>query len=53
MTFINPNFFGRRTLLRAKYASLSDGNQGEWLFGLPFHETAARHSLTTYGRDRR
>ena len=48
--FINPNFFGRRTLLRAKYASLSDGNQGEWLFGLPFHETAARHSLTTYGQ---
>src|SRR5258705_421354 len=50
MLFINPHFFGRRTLLRARYASLSDGNQGEWLFGLPFHETAARHSLATYGQ---
>ncbi len=50
LAFINPHFVGRRTLLRAKYAALSDGNQGEWLFGLPFHETAAPHSVMTYGQ---
>ena len=48
--FINQHFTGRRTLLRMKYAALSDGNQGEWLFGLPFHETAAPRSITTYGQ---
>jgi hypothetical protein len=48
--FVNPHFVGRRTLLRMKYSSLSDGNEGEWQMGLPFHETAARHSLTTYGQ---
>ena len=48
--FINPHFVGRRTLLQMKYAALSDGNKGEWLFGLPFHETAAPRSIMTYGQ---
>jgi hypothetical protein len=47
--FINPHFFGRRTLLTLRYSDLSDGHHGEWRFGLPFHETAARHSIETYG----
>jgi hypothetical protein len=47
--FINPHFFGRRTLLTLRYSDLSDGHHGEWHFGLPFHETAARHSIETYG----
>ena len=47
--FINPHFFGRRTLLKARYSDLSDGHRGEWQFGLPFHETAAPHSVETYG----
>jgi len=48
--FVNPSFFGRRTLLSARYAALSDGNRGDWQFGLPFHETAADHSIETYGQ---
>jgi len=48
--FVNPSFFGRRTLLSARYAVLSDGNRGDWQFGLPFHETAAPRSIETYGQ---
>jgi len=47
--FVNPHFFGRRTLLNLRYADLSDGNRGAWRFGLPFHETAAPHAVETYG----
>jgi hypothetical protein len=47
--FTNPHFFGRRTLLTLRFSDLSDGHHGEWHFGIPFHETAARHSIETYG----
>lgn len=47
--FINPHFFGRRTLLKVRFGDFSDGHRGDWRFGLPFHETAARHSIETYG----
>src|SRR5438552_1165930 len=47
--FINPHFFSRRTLLNVRYSNLSDGHRGQWEFGLPFHETAAPHSLEAYG----
>lgn len=47
--FINPHFFGRRTLLTLHYSDLSDGHHGDWSFGLPFHETSASHSVETYG----
>ncbi|PYR28526.1 MAG: hypothetical protein DMF98_02610 [Acidobacteria bacterium] len=47
--FINSQFFGRRTLLILRHSDLSDGRHGEWTLGLPFHETAAPHSLETYG----
>ena len=47
--FINPHFFGRRTLLKLRYSDLSDGHHGDWKFGLPFHETSAPHSIETYG----
>ena len=47
--FLNPHFFGRRTLLTTRFSNLSDGHRGDWRFGLPFHETAARHSVETYG----
>ncbi|MFN2571472.1 MAG: hypothetical protein ABR537_07665 [Gemmatimonadales bacterium] len=49
MEFLNPHFFSRRALLNARYSDLSDGHHGEWRFGLPFHETAAKHSIETYG----
>src|SRR3989475_2983439 len=49
LEFINPHFFSRRTLINARYSDLSDGHHGEWHFGLPFHETAAPHSIETYG----
>lgn len=49
LEFVNPHFFGRRTLVIARYSDLSDGHHGEWSFGLPFHETAAPHSIETYG----
>ena len=47
--FINPHFFSRRASMTVRYGDLSDGRHGEWQFGLPFHETAAPHSLETYG----
>ena len=47
--FINPHFFSRRTLVTVRYHDLSDGRLSEWRFGLPFHETAAPHSVETYG----
>lgn len=47
--FLNQHFIGRRTLLNARFSNLSDGHRGEWRFGLPFHETAAPHSIETYG----
>src|SRR6266545_854207 len=47
--FINSQFFGRRTLIILRHSDLSDGRHGEWTLGLPFHETAAPHSLETYG----
>ena len=49
LEFINPHFFSRRTLINARYSDLSDGHRGQWQFGLPFHETAAPHSVETYG----
>jgi hypothetical protein len=47
--FLNPHFFGRRTLLNLRYGDLSDGNRGQWRFGLPFHETSAPYSVETFG----
>jgi len=47
--FTNPHVFARRTLLTLRYSHLSDGHHGDWHFGLPFHETSAPHSITTYG----
>lgn len=47
--FLNPHFFGRRTLLNVRFGNLSDGHRGEWRLGLPFHETRAPHSVETYG----
>jgi hypothetical protein len=47
--FLNPHFFGRRTLLNVRFADLSDGHRGAWRFGLPFHETSAPHAIETYG----
>lgn len=47
--FLNPHFFGRRTLLMVRYGDYSDGRRTIWLFGLPFHETAARNAVETYG----
>lgn len=47
--FLNPHFFGRRTLVHVRYGDMSDGHRGDWRFGLPFHETSARHAVETYG----
>ena len=49
LDFVNQQFIGRRNALALRYRDLSDGLRGEWRLGLPFHETAARHSLETYG----
>lgn len=49
LEFINPHFFSRRTLVTLRHHDLSDGRRSEWQFGLPFHETAAPHSVETYG----
>jgi len=49
LEFINPHFFSRRTLVTVRHHDLSDGQRSEWRVGLPFHETAAPHSVETYG----
>jgi hypothetical protein len=49
LEFLNPHFFSRRTLITVRHHDLSDGRHSEWRFGLPFHETAAPHSIETYG----
>jgi hypothetical protein len=49
LEFVNPHFFSRRTLVTLRHHDLSDGQHTEWQFGLPFHETAAPHSIETYG----
>lgn len=47
--FLNPHFFGRRTLLNVRFGDLSDGHRGDFRFGLPFHETSAPHSVVSFG----
>jgi hypothetical protein len=47
--YSNPHFLGRRTRMSASYAALSDGDLASWAVGLPFYETAARHSYGTTG----
>lgn len=49
LEFLNPHFFGRRASILVRHHDLSDGQHTEWQFGLPFHETAAPHSIETYG----
>lgn len=49
LQLINPQIFGRRTSLLARYSDLTDGKRGLWQFGVPFTETAARNSFETYG----
>jgi hypothetical protein len=49
LEFLNPHFFARRTSILLRHHDLSDGRHSEWRFGLPFHETAAQHSVETYG----
>jgi hypothetical protein len=49
LEFINPHFFGRRTSIMVRHHDLSDGRHSEWNVGLPFHETAAPHSIESYG----
>jgi hypothetical protein len=49
LAYLNQHFVGRRAALSLVYRNLSDGRRGQWLFGVPFYETAARAALTTEG----
>lgn len=53
LQYVNPHFLTRHALLVGRYGDLSDGTRGNWLFGRPFYQTAARRSLTTYGESAR
>src|SRR3989442_15094841 len=49
LEYFSQHFVGRRAQLDLGYQNLSDGRTGEWLFGEPFYETAARAALATDG----
>src|SRR3989454_241342 len=49
LEYLNQHFVGRRAQLDLGYQNLSDGRKGQWLFGVPFYETAARTALATKG----
>jgi hypothetical protein len=47
--YTSQHFLSRRGWLQAKYSDKSDGKKGNWLVGVPFYETAARHAITADG----
>ncbi|PYP31077.1 MAG: hypothetical protein DMD47_08055 [Gemmatimonadetes bacterium] len=49
LEYFSQHFVGRRAQLDLGYQNLSDGRKGQWLFGEPFYETAARAALATDG----
>src|SRR3989442_5136166 len=49
LEYLSQDFIGRRAQLDLGYQNLSDGRKGQWLFGVPFYETAARTALATDG----
>ena len=48
--YANPHLFSRRAQLQAQYSDKTDGKRGDWLLGVPFYETAARHALIIDGQ---
>ncbi|OLB15302.1 MAG: hypothetical protein AUH07_03080 [Gemmatimonadetes bacterium 13_2_20CM_70_9] len=48
--YVSPHFFSRRVRLQALYSAKTDGKRGDWLVGVPFYETAARHALSIDGQ---
>src|SRR2546430_8073829 len=49
LEYFSQHFVGRRAQLDLGYQNLSDGRKGQWLFGVPFYETATRAALATDG----
>lgn len=49
LSYLNPHFVFRKAALWARYKDLSDGRRGEWRFGVPFYQTAARRALELDG----
>src|SRR2546422_7983584 len=47
---VSPHFFSPRVRLQALYSAKTDGKRGDWLVGVPFYETAARHALAIDGQ---
>ena len=47
--YTSHHFLSRRGWLQAKYSDKSDGRKGNWLVGVPFYETAARHAIIADG----
>jgi hypothetical protein len=49
LQFASPGFVFRHAPLVAIYSHLSDGDAGQWGYGLPFYRTDARWALFTTG----
>ena len=49
LQFASPGFVFRHAPLIAVYSHLSDGDAGQWGYGLPFYRTDARWALFTTG----
>ena len=51
LLFARPSLFVRHDIANAEYLDRSDGTQADWIYGLPFFESAAKRALTTDGEE--
>lgn len=49
LRFAHPSLFARHDIAVAEYLGRSDGLQADWIYGVPFYESAAPWALTTDG----
>ncbi|MFI5232999.1 MAG: hypothetical protein ACHQSE_10870 [Gemmatimonadales bacterium] len=51
LLFAHPSLFVRHDIANAEYLDRSDGTQADWIYGVPFFESAAKRALTTDGEE--
>ncbi len=49
--FSRPSLFLRHAIASAEYVDRSDGTLADWIFGVPFFESAAKGAFTTDGEE--
>jgi hypothetical protein len=51
LLFAHPSLFVRHDIANAEYFDQSDGTQADWIYGVPFFESATKRALTTDGEE--